>query len=224
MLAHQRLELPDQPCVLAERQPRVDSILKRRQSRLPKPGDLALREALVGEIGQRLPTPQRKRLAQAPVGDRRVTRGKRALAAGHQRLKTADVNLLALDREQITVSPRQDHIVAERLAQLRDVALNDLDRARGRPLAPQLVDQPIGRQHLAAVNQQHSQQRTLLSAAQRDQATILRDLKRPKYPKVHAHPNCWRRPRLYYQWPAVPGFLPSFDRHRPAFYHQPTRF
>src|SRR4029077_7042845 len=75
VLAHQRLELPDQPCVLAERQPRVDSILKRRQSRLPKPGDLALREARVGEISQRLPTPQRKRLTKAPVGGRRVPRG-----------------------------------------------------------------------------------------------------------------------------------------------------
>ena len=63
MLAHQRLELPDQPCVLAERQPRVDSILKRGKPRLPKPGDLALRETLVGEISQRLPTPQRKRRA-----------------------------------------------------------------------------------------------------------------------------------------------------------------
>jgi hypothetical protein len=44
-------------------------------------------------------------------------------------------------------------------------------------------------EHLAAVNQQHNQQRTLLSAAQRERPTILRDLKRPKYPKIHAPPK-----------------------------------
>ncbi len=118
MLAHQCLELRHQPCVLAEREPRVDSILKRRQSRLAKPGDLVLGEALVGEVSQRLPTPQCQRVAQALVGGRRVTGGERALAAGHQRLKAADVNPLALDREQVTVSPGHDQIVAERLAQL----------------------------------------------------------------------------------------------------------
>ena len=136
MLAHQRLELPDKPGVLAERQPRVDSILHSAKPRLAKPGDLVLGEALIGEVSHRLPTPQRQRVAQALVGSRRVTDGERAPAAGHQRFKAADVNPLARDREHVTVSTGHDHVVAERLAQLRDVALNDLDRARGRMLAP----------------------------------------------------------------------------------------
>ena len=69
-----------------------------------------------------------------------------------------------------------------------------------------------------------SQQRTLLSTAQRERATVLRDLKRPKYPKLHAPSNCWRPARRYHQEPAVPGFLPSFDRPWPAVYHPPQRF
>ena len=226
MLAHQRLELPHQPCVLAEREPRVDSILQSAKPRLPKPGDLALREALVGEIGQRLAAPQRERLAQAP--GRRPPRPRRRARFGRRPPAPQSGprrRCPLVDREQVAVSPRQDHIVAERFAQLRDVALNDLDRARGSVLAPQLVDQPISREHLAAVNQQHSQQRTLLRAAQRERATVLRDLKRPKYSKVHARSNCWRpTATVLRKRPVVPDFLPSSDRHWPASYHRPARF
>ena len=103
--------------------------------------------------------------------------------------------------------PRHDHIVAERLAQLRHIPLNDLDRTRGSPLAPQLVDQPISREHLAAMNQQHSQQRTLLRTAQPERVTVPCDLKRPKYPKVHAPSNCWRPPRLYHPKTRHSGLL-----------------
>ena len=178
VLAHQRLELPDQPCVLAERE-----LARRFDPQAPpvapaQAGRSRPARTLVGEISQRLATPQRKRLAQAPAGARRVTRGKRAVAAGHQRLKTADVDWPLGPRAGNRV-PASDHIVAERLAQLRDVALDDLDRARGRLLAPQLVDQPISRQHLAAVNQQHSQQRTLLGRRTRA-GGLLDHLKRPQ--------------------------------------------
>jgi hypothetical protein len=49
----------------AERQLSVDAILDRRETKLLEPGDLALREGLVSQLGQRLPAPERKRLAQA---------------------------------------------------------------------------------------------------------------------------------------------------------------
>ena len=116
--AHQHLELPHQPYVLAERQLRVDSVLHGGESRLPKPGDLAPREGLVGEVSQWLPTPQRQPLAQAQAGSCCVARRERVSAAGRQRLKAANVNLLASDREPVTMSPRHDHILAKQLAQL----------------------------------------------------------------------------------------------------------
>jgi hypothetical protein len=65
VLRDERLELRHQFVMAAERQLSVDAILDRRETKLLEPGDLALREGLVSQLGQRLPAPERKRLAQA---------------------------------------------------------------------------------------------------------------------------------------------------------------
>jgi hypothetical protein len=43
--------------------------------------------------------------------------------------------------------------VLERSAQLQDVVLDDLRGRRRRPLAPELVDDPVGREHLVAMEE-----------------------------------------------------------------------
>ena len=59
-----------------------------------------------------------------------------------------------------------------------------LGRGRRRLLPPHRVDQAIGRDHLAAVQQQHRQQRPHLRRAHRHRPTVLDDLQRPQDPKL----------------------------------------
>src|SRR5919201_335613 len=64
MQGDQRLELRDEVGVTAERQIGVDPPLQGGGALLLEPGDLGLREALVGDVGQRRTTPQPERLPQ----------------------------------------------------------------------------------------------------------------------------------------------------------------
>ena len=54
----------------AERQVGFDAVLERGQAQLLEPGDLVLRERLVGEVGQRRPAPEVERGAQVLGGAR----------------------------------------------------------------------------------------------------------------------------------------------------------
>src|SRR5262249_9477328 len=56
--------------------------------------------------------------------------------------------------------------------QLREVHLHGLHRGRGRPLAPELVDQPFGRYELVAMQEQDREQRALLGGADRDLVAV----------------------------------------------------
>ena len=63
VLADERLELGDQGRVAAERQIGLDALLERQQPELVEPGDLGLRELLVGEVRERRAAPHVERLA-----------------------------------------------------------------------------------------------------------------------------------------------------------------
>ena len=67
----------------------VDPLLERRQPQLPETGALRLRERLVGEVGERRPAPQRKRLAQLL----RCPLGIGAAGLGDEPLEAGDVEL-----------------------------------------------------------------------------------------------------------------------------------
>ena len=64
VLGDERLELRHQVVVAAERQVGVDPILERREPQLLEPSDLAVRERLAAKLGERLPVPERERVAQ----------------------------------------------------------------------------------------------------------------------------------------------------------------
>src|SRR4029450_775594 len=78
------------------------------------------------------------------------------------------VELPRLDAQQVPAAPREEHSLTstvQRLPQPRDVDLDDL-RGTGRRLVwPQLVDQPVGGNHLIRMKEQERQDRALLSAA-----------------------------------------------------------
>ena len=127
----ERLELGDHLAVPALVEVVLDRELERRQPQLIEPADLGVRERLVGKIVERRAAPQPQRLARRACGERLL----KALRIDRAR---ADAQLVAVaSRDDLrAVSARR-----ERLAQLRHIDLDQLARRRGRPLAPQPVDQ-----------------------------------------------------------------------------------
>ena len=67
MVPHECLELTDEVAAAAGGQIGLDPVLEARQPRLLQTGNLRLREAVMAEIGERRPSPQRERLDQPPV-------------------------------------------------------------------------------------------------------------------------------------------------------------
>ena len=185
MLAHQCFELAHQPRVLAGGQIRVDPILQRGQTSFLQPRDLGLGERFVGEIRQRRTPPHPQRLTQDSCRGQRIALLERPAALRDERLEPVDVELAGLDPEHVAATPGDQQSIAERLTQVRYVPLNELVRARGRLLTPQLVDQAICGNRLAAVQKQHRQQCPLLGRAQRERAVSIDGLKRSEDAKLH---------------------------------------
>ena len=63
MPCDERLELADELFVAAGCEVGLDPRLEQRAAELVEPGDLGLRERVVGELGERLAPPQRQRSA-----------------------------------------------------------------------------------------------------------------------------------------------------------------
>jgi hypothetical protein len=82
-----------------------------------------------------------------------------------------------------------DRTHGQLFAQIGDVSLQRLDRGCGRSLAPQLLGEPVCREYLTAVNNEQREQRTLLWATQHERPPVVGDVKRSKYPEIHASPR-----------------------------------
>src|SRR5580704_2211216 len=189
MLADERLKLADQPRVLAQRELRLDSLLQSGQPGFLEPRDLWLCERLVREIREGRATPQPERLPEPPGRGTRITVLQRASTLPNKRLEAFHIHLARFGLQQVPARTGHQQPVAKRLAQARHVPLNDLDRARGCLLAPELVYQAIRRDHLAAMDQQHGQQRPLLGCAYRYRAVWIDNLKRSENVELN-HPRC----------------------------------
>jgi hypothetical protein len=193
VLSDQRLQLTDQLGVGAERKPGLDQLLPRRHAQLVEPGDLALRERLIGEVRQRRPAPQRQRHLKRRRGALGAARGEFAPPLCEEPLEAMRVEALRIEPQLVAVLPcrdRRGRTVAlparERLAQPGDVHLHRLGGAGRRTLPPQLVDQPIGTKRLIGMQHKQGQQRTLPAAAQPDHPTPVKGLERAKNAEVHA--------------------------------------
>ena len=189
VLADELLELGDQLGVAAERQISLDPTLERDQPLLLQAGDVALRERLVREVRQWRPAPQRERLAQPVAAARRIPVCHQPTAVREQALEPDDVDVVGTDLGDVAVAARQHHLTVggrlQLLAQLRDVHVQALGRRRRRPLAPQLVDQALRRDHLVRVHQQQSQQRPAPSSSDLDRTIVVRYLQRSEQAEVH---------------------------------------
>ena len=193
MLGDQGLELGDERGMATERQIGLDAVLERHQPLLLEPGDLVLREGLVSEVGQRRPAPQVQRLGQGLRGAGRLAAVERRSPLGRHALEPVGVHLIGVGLEHIAPAAADEHALAERLAQPRDVDLHRLRRGVGRLLAPELVGDPVDRDDLAPMKQQDRQDRPLPGSAERGLPPVDQDLERAKNPEFHQRTRRDRR-------------------------------
>ena len=184
MLGHQPLQLPDQPGVVAGGQPQLHQRLDRPQVQLLQPGRLGQGPGLVGELGQGRGPPQPERLRQRP--GRRVPG--RPAGLGDQPLEPGRVHLAGVGLQHVP-GRAGDHQPGpgrpQGPAQGRHPALEGVGRVPRGVVAPQVLDQPVGRHHPAGVDQQVGQQGPLLGPRHPHQARSVADLQRPQDPELH---------------------------------------
>ena len=158
----------------------VDPLLERGEPQLLEPVRRGLRPGVEGELGQRGPAPEPERLAQRP----RLCLGVGATRLVEQALEAHGVDSLALDVEDVAGRARLERAGAEQPAQLRNGVVQRGRRRRRRPLAPELVDQAVGRNDSPGVEQQDREQRPLPLPRERERALVTDDLERPEQPKL----------------------------------------
>ena len=218
-LAYQRVQLADQLLLVAEREIGVDPVLQRRQASLLEPCDLSLSERLVGEVGQRRTAPQPERVAKTSGRGGGICAVERSAALGRQPLELVSVELIGRKLELIPGPPGVQQAIAQRPAQVKDVSLQCLGGSRGRSLAPQIVDQPLARDHPTAVQQQDRKHRSLLSPTQDSGASRSVTSSGPRIRNCNTTPER-RRDRLYTAHGAA-SHTPT-NRHSTRFQPPPT--
>jgi len=122
-----------------------DPALDRGDPRLVEAGCVVQGELLLRDIGERGPAPQGKRLGEAALRDEPV--------------EPRCVELLRLEADEVAGRARHDPVGAERPPQGVHVHLERATDARGGIFAPDGVDQPLARDRLVGVQQQHGEQR-----------------------------------------------------------------
>ena len=144
MLRDERLELGDELAAAAQLEVGVDPLLERLEPELLEPADLALRRT-VSNAKSASGGPRQSASASRSSCDR-CSRGSALRASATSRSKRPRSSCVGLDREHVAGRPRDEDVSApSTLAELRDEVLERRDRRLRRLLAPELVDEAIGR-------------------------------------------------------------------------------
>lgn len=181
-------ELGDEISLASEREVGVDPFLDGRQAQLLEPGDLLRRERLECEVGERRAAPQLQRLTKQHFGVACRAFGQGGSALRQHRGEVLRVELSGLESEHVARRLRHEHraaaFVREHFPKLRDVPLDDLRRSRRRPIAPNLVDQSVVRDHFVRVQKENGQKRTLPASPDVQEAASPHDLQRAEDTKL----------------------------------------
>src|SRR5829696_1028185 len=196
MLTYECLELRDQRGVISEGEVGLDAVLERDQPELLEAGDVALSKPLVREVAERWPAPQVERLAAL----------ERVAPLEREALEALSVKLAGVDVQHVASTARNHDVLAEPLAEARDVHLDGLSGRVGRLLAPQLVDQAVHGDGLAAVEQQDRQYSSLFASSERDQPPFVFSLEWAQYAELDHRRPTWAT------LPPIGGFCPIATR------------
>ena len=174
MVGRRLLQLGYQLPVFPGGQPRVGQRVPDLLAEQFQPPRLLFQPGQPGQVGQRPPAPQGQRLPQVRGRAGRV-RGLRALA--EQPLGQQHVGAVVAEVQQVTGRPGHDGGLAEHGTQVRDVALQRVQRG-GRGLAPDRVDQAAGSDDLAGVQGQGGQDGLPPQPADRQHLAAVHDIDR----------------------------------------------
>ncbi len=155
MLGDERLEVADQLGARTGDELGLDPFFDGCDAELVEAHRLRPRERLVGEIRERRPADERECLPQQLGGALRSVRGTRL---AQQALESRRVDLLRVEPEEVAARVRLDRVLAEHLAQLRDVHLKRGARGRGRCRAPDRLCELLGREHAVRPEQERREQ------------------------------------------------------------------
>jgi hypothetical protein len=145
VLAHECLQLGDERTVVSELELRLEQLLASGGAKLFEARNLGLRERLERELGERRPTPERQCLAEHS----RPSFGRAFWRLPDEPLEAVGVDVVPIDGEYVPRRTRHQQLGAERLAQLGDEVLKRTDGGLGGRRAPELLDETVGRDHLA---------------------------------------------------------------------------
>nr|WP_245908766.1 hypothetical protein [Pseudosporangium ferrugineum] len=113
----------------------------------------------------------------------------RAGALPDEVLGGLDVAGAGREIQHIAGRPGDDRLLAaEHLAQVGDVALQGVERRGRRAVAPDDVQQPVGADHLAALQGEHGEDRLAAQPVHRPGGTLDGDVDRAEKPDLHCGP------------------------------------
>ncbi len=178
LLRDQDLELADELGVTAEREVGLDPLLERRQPQILQPPGLDPRERLLAELRQRRPAPQAERLAQQA---RRARRARRRAPRRRAARTAAGRPRPARPRAGSPAAASRSIPSGSSFRSRETYPWSALTAVSGGLLAPELVDQPLAREHPVRVQQQEREQRALLRRVRAEPAR-----RRPEPPASRA--------------------------------------
>ena len=177
----ERFQLPDKLSVAAEQELGVEPILERDDAQLIEPRGFEPGELLLVEVCERRTVPQRERLVEQRNPLRRV----RLSRIAEQAFEAICIDVFGFDREPVAGGLRDDEVAAEQLAERMDGVLERAGRGRGRSLAPEVGDEPVGGNDLSCPQCQRGEERPLLAAGESDDPVAVPHLERPEETYLH---------------------------------------
>ena len=161
----ERLELGDELVGAAERELGVDPVHPCGEPQLLEATDLRLRELEQRKLLQRRTTPQLQRCRECRGRDFGVARRELPAALVGEPLEARAVELVRPRVEQVAARPRLEDAVGEAASEPRD---RDLERVRrvARPVAEELLENPLARHDLVRAEEQQCEECVLALAAE----------------------------------------------------------
>jgi len=149
----------------SEREICLDPIFERGQASLLEPCSRIAGERLGEELGERRAAPKLESLLEPSRRLLRVAGGKQFTPFSDKLLEAVEIELAFLDPQRVARRLREHAFGAERLAKLRDVALESLRRGVWR-VFPEVVDEPVDRDHAVPAQQKKRQEGAWLRGGQ----------------------------------------------------------
>ena len=171
VVSNEALELIDELRASAERKIRLHALLERNETQFVEPQRFVSQDAVVRQVTEWVPSPERQGSPQALTRSARLPRGHRRLALVREPLEPPRVYLLGRDVESVAGSSvLDDRLITERCSKPGDIR-GQRGRARWGVTPPELVDELVGRDWPAVGQDQEGEERPLTPPAETQACT-----------------------------------------------------